>query len=940
MRRGLLPAILVLLCPSVAAAWTIDHPVYDADLTVTDADVAPYLGMSEAELRAMITPNGPVADPSNATAKQAAYDLARMHQKTQQSEYADRAVILLERFAEVMPSWPVYSNDGTLVAVPVTDTNVWTRWSARGLWNTTFHLDLEEAAPLALAYDFVASSGAVEARSAQSGIDVAALIEDDLLRYSVEVALRFEENGIDVGGLPAVNHAYGNLSGYMHDGMIVFARVAEPAFVHILLPRMRDQLWVGFFRDGAWREGTPSYHRQTVGLSKKNETALAGYSDPAGFLFEGYTTRFGDVFDGTSARYDDLVPYEGLEVAWERAKVAMDPVTLPTGDYFVIHDTHTEQYNWEYQPTEARSHCLFGMRHCVMGRFADDDQVYLHFHFGGTDGHEHYDALNLGLWALGTEVLSEGEYKNFGNVDWNLATAGHNTVIVDEKNQNGRFANRLPVTVDDAVDAIGFYRYQDYGQGDSRNFGNLRLWDATRPELMVVEASGENAYADDTGTVSAYRRTIAMIEIEGTSFYVVDVFRVKGGQTHDWMLHGRLDEDYDYDTTLDLVPASGERYGYLTLGEQAITAEAWTGDFLYGNGTHLRTTMMGHPGTEVSLGRAPAQRRDGQATFVDVRRVGGESVFVAVHEPYAATPAVTSVRSLADATTVDSMVAIEVELQSGRTDVVAATLDQAPYPPRAIPGTDIELAGRFAHVAKEGQELVWMALHDGASLRAGGVELEAASGDFGHHGTITDVHRIAKGDAENAFVTATSLPATLLAGKTLLLELPDGRTEGYIIEEVIAQSGATSIRVQGDPGIELRDSGALIKHVYFPHHGLRGTLGFFIPGSVHRDRDGNVTATAPLTSDPLADGGVPSDGGPKTDGGPQSDAGVGDASFDGGAPKPGAAPSEDDGGGCGCRVQDAAQAPRGWAAAYGFLFALLAGWGRRRRPRRVGRLFE
>lgn len=174
-------------------------------------------------------------------------------------------------------------------------------------------------------------------------------------------------------------------------------------------------------------------------------------------------------------------------------------------------------------------------------------------------------------------------------------------------------------------------------------------------------------------------------------------------------------------------------------------------------------------------------------------------------------------------------------------------------------------------------------------------------------------------------------------GKTLLLDLPDGRTEGYVIEDVLEQSGTTSIRVQGDPGIELRDGGELIKHVYYPHHGLRGTLGFFIPGSVLRDQNGNVTATAPLTTDPLPDGGIPSDGGPTTDGGPQSDAGVGDASFDGGSSTPGASASPSDDSGGGCRVAEPARTPGGWAAAWCMLAAAMAGLRRTRGGRRRGR---
>lgn len=882
MRHGTLIVIVAaLLLSSPAWAWSIKHPVFQADLNISESSVQSYMSMTVAQLRGLITEAGPVADTSNVTAKQAAYDLARLYQKTKLIKYADRAVVLLERFAEVMPKWPIYTNDGSLKAVPITDVKVWTRWNARGLWNIWFHQDLQEARELALAYDFIADSGALQSRSSRQGKDVAKLIEDDLLRYTVEVSLHFNQNPISVGGLPAEDCAYGNMAGYMFDGTITFGRVVEPAFIHIVLRRMREQLWVGFFRDGAWHEGTPSYQRQTVGYSKKNEKALTGYSDPTGYTFTGYTTRLGDSFKGTGKRIDNLVPFEGLEAQWDRIKKAIDPVTFPNGIYYVIHDTHSTQKNWEFTPKQSLPACLFGMRHCVLGRFSGADQVQAHLHFGGTDGHEHYDCLNLGLWALGAELISEGEYKNFGNRPWNTATAGHNTVVVDEKNQNDRFDNRPALTVDDALDGIGFYRYQDYGHGDSRNFGNLRLWDATRPHLQVVEAEGENAYVGQGRGqgVTRYRRTLVMVEIQGTRLYLIDIFRVKGGTIHDWMLHGRLDEDYGLTTSLTLPSVTGQRFGFLILNEQATTDSTWHADFTYEGGARLRTTMLGQTGTEVSTGRAPAMRRAGDATFLDVRRSAGDSLFVAVHEPYssAGSPEVTKVSPLLYSGLSDSVLALRIELQDGRTDIFALTLDEPPYPVRQIPGTSVSFQGRLAHLASRGETHQWIYLLEGSKIAVGDIELNAAHGDFSYRGSVTGVLRKKNGDAADAFVTAVSLPTAGLEGQTLLLTLPDGRTEGYTIEEVVAAGGHWQIQVKGDPGLELRDNGKLVKLVYFPHHGLRGALSFLIPGSVYQDKDGLVQSTAPV-GPTVADGGVTidgsiagNDGGAPTDGAPEGD---------------------------------------------------------------------
>ncbi len=210
--------------------------------------------------------------------------------------------------------------------------------------------------------------------------------------------------------------------------------------------------------------------------------------------------------------------------------------------------------------------------------------------------------------------------------------------------------------------------------------------------------------------------------------------------------------------------------------------------------------MIGSPGTEVSIGRAPAQRRDGEANFLDVRRSEGDSVFVAVHEPYRGSPRVASIRALEVGAEADGIVGLQVELTSGRKDVIAWALDAPPYPTHNLPATDVSFRGRFVHVAWKGQNLHGMYPLEGASLSVDDEVLVAAGGDFSHRGTVTGVLRSAGGDDENAFSTNVELPLAGLDGKMSLL-LPDGQTEGYTIEGVRCEGGLTTISVGRGAGI-------------------------------------------------------------------------------------------------------------------------------------------
>jgi len=837
-------------------AWEIAHPVYKPDTDINQDAVHAYMNKSEKELRSLITTEG--GKGTNVTMKQVAYNMSRMYQKTRDATYADKAVILLERFAEVVPEWPMLSRSGIPIPLDKVD---WGAWDNGGLWGNWHHTDLDNSLELILAYDYIVASGAMDRR----GPNTRRIIEENLLKYIVEFNLKcsYLLRVYDLHDNGQAPFEYSNMGGKKINGIIPFGRILDPKYIHLVVNFLRHYPSVAYFRDGLWSESSLSYHKQiTNWLVWKLIPQLNGYSDPAGFV---------DPVDGT--RFDNLEIEKGMKARFNRIRGAMQNLTLPNGKLLALHDTHSNQTS-PFSRDFSDSYCYFGMRHAVLGRFSGDNQVQVHLHFGGTDGHEHYDCLSLVVWALGGELISEGEYCKYGTRNWNLATAGHNGVVIDQVNQRGRFNARLKQTKDDYVDKLS-YNPNVYGHGDTRNFGNLRIWDPTHPKMQIVEADGKNAYGRNK--VSHYRRTIAMIEIEDNSFYLIDVFRVKGGNIHDWMLHGNLGEDYAFWSDLNWKSASGSRFGYLDIKNQARTNSNWFSEFQYESGARIRTIMLGHPDTEVSIGRAPAMRRYGDATFMDVRRSGGDNIFVAVHEPYKTAPKVENVTMLECSGKSDSVVTLKVELKGGRIDHFSATLDVPPYPERTIKLTDFTFQGRIVHIAEKSGDLLWVYLLEGASIRKKNskIDISAKSGDFSYRGQITDVKRIEKGDSWNGFITNVDLPKDgRLSNKTLLLTLGDGRTEGYTISHIEEQGKKKKslihvneeqgkkkkslihvneeqgkkkkslIHVNEEPGLELRDNGDLAKLVYFPWHGVRGKISFLISGSVYRNASGDTQTTA------------------------------------------------------------------------------------------------
>ncbi|MCH7813056.1 MAG: hypothetical protein IID40_03450, partial [Planctomycetes bacterium] len=217
-----------------------------------------------------------------------AHALAKVYHVTRQPQYARRAALIIDRFAQVYPGYCVVTRKhqpgrGPLVRYtshPKTHGYGY-RWS----WYST-----EVPRTLPLAYDLIYACPELDKLSKELGTDVRSRIAG-FFREAVEYAKSFLEKE---------KYRQGNLAGYGVMGIVRIGRcLDEPTYIHWAYAWVRDMLDQRFWFDGMWPEA-PSYHRQTVQQIDQILEALTGYSDPPGY------------HSADGSRFDNLDPAKAL----------------------------------------------------------------------------------------------------------------------------------------------------------------------------------------------------------------------------------------------------------------------------------------------------------------------------------------------------------------------------------------------------------------------------------------------------------------------------------------------------------------------------------------------------------------------------------------------------------------------------------------------------
>ncbi len=738
--------------------------------------------------------------------------LARAYHVTRKPEYARRAALILDRFAWAYPrmavlgQWPYRRRAIAQPTPPYSHAGgKWGRWSPD-----------EVPKSLPEAYDLIHDSDELDKLSGQQGVDVRRRIENDFFRATVEYMFTF---GKEPAGRHLNNMAPSYTTKIVHLGRIL----GEPEYVHWGYRWVGEMLRSRFFYDGMWCEA-PSYHYQVVGGVRRVLAALQGYSDPPGYQGKQ---------DGLHLHNVDLNrSYPFLQ----KAARAPDRIAYPDGSVAPVHDTWPGRRSSPVRE-QTVSTLLPGYGHASLGYGRGQDQLQAQLHFSGAYGHAHADNLHFSLFAKGSELFSDIGYTHGKLRHWTISTIGHNTVAIDRRDQSLRDSD-----------------------------GDLLMFLPDVRGLAAVEARGERGYPD---LAKVYRRQLLLVRVSESDAYVVDLFRVRGGQTHDWLLHGSADTEMTAECSLPLTPREGtllepaekwvepigessrfNPYGVIRQVRQGKTDGAFQVTFRYTEaqrptaGAGVRVHLLGGASTEVFLAKSPRIRQANRddARIYDywmpqlvARRSGPaplSNTFVAVHEPFARQPFLGLVRRLSLDPSTEFGVALEVR-HGDWTDTIMSTLDEPPYPERKLPG-GLVLNGRLAVVRERAGQVVAAWLVDGTRV---------AKGDFvgtldtpRYEGVLESALRKGDGASEDAFLTAAALPVgNKLAGQWMIVTHGNGYTHGYEIARIERREGKSVIVLRDDHGLQIR--GNQTEEWYFPRRKISGPNRFVIAAGAHFSRE-------------------------------------------------------------------------------------------------------
>lgn len=371
--------------------------------------------------------------------------------------------------------------------------------------------------------------------------DERALIERDLLLESAYMAL------CD----PRINNkSVGNRFG----AAVVGAVVGHPDLVHFGLEGFVRTVEEWFLPDGGTSE-SPAYAMMTMSGVMDFALLLRGYSDPPGYRnaagerlddFDAATgTRFGDCWQalvwtlqgnlrhppsadsyrttGIGAHFAELLALsyptqQNLALLRELAPGA------PSGGQAQQAILYREPALEDEPPALELPDVVFPFLAQGYLRTGDAGRDSLLLLNAGDWGiHHHLDSLDLYYWKDGRELLSDlGYLWDHPDSYQTRRTFAHNTVLVDGRDQRTR------------------------GRGGSFHLFHLA------PRVKVMEASSE-AYE----AASEYRRTVVQVEHGEGASYALDIFRVAGGDTRQYVFHGP-GNDCDVEG-LDLAPWTTER---------------------------------------------------------------------------------------------------------------------------------------------------------------------------------------------------------------------------------------------------------------------------------------------------------------------------------------------------------------------------------------------
>lgn len=689
--------------------------------------------------------------------ERAALAFASLYYLTKEPEAARRAGLIMARCAEVYPSYN-YHFDYPFRQKIIYEGDVAPadfRSSFRtARWCWWGYSDL--SATFVAAYDLLSSGNEWAKLSAELGRDVPASVRQMLTTMATQLL----NNRDDLG----------NMSPGMWANLISAGRVLEqPEWVHEAISRQRRIVREQFFYDGIWKEGAPSYHSQVVGAFSQVSTAARGYSDPAGYEHPQ-----------TGERFDDLDLDNDLP-EMKRARASLLRMRLPNGRYVPVHDTWARGGSGGLAASQPD--LLPGLGHGILGAGEGPNQFQAHLTWSPGLGHTHYDGLSLLLFSHGKELLSDLGYTHGKWREWTVLSPSHNLVVVDGLNQKA-------------------------GAGTQ---GHLRVFSAG-PDVQVVSVDNPQVYPDLT---DLYRRTLVLVNLSPTQRYLVDFFEARGGQQHDYFLHGSADEEQRLqapgsEALATLMPegikftaGTNEQstdgspyhaYGYLRdLKTARLAGGVAALEYVpVTAGAGLQAFVVARDGDQLVTGRAPSIRQAGSddsklestwRQFAMLRRLGGESLFAAVLAPHEGEPVVRQVRRVE---LPGARMALEVQTAE-RTDLIVLEAAEAKG---QWQGKPLTVSGEVAMLGLEGGKAQAATVVAG-QLKWGDLSLQTPEAQQWALAAV-------QGDPEPSLTVEGNHQAA--PGAVITLDHGGKLTTAYTVMKAEVEGDRTRLSVQEAPG--------------------------------------------------------------------------------------------------------------------------------------------
>ncbi|NOZ19759.1 MAG: hypothetical protein GXP25_01585 [Planctomycetes bacterium] len=461
-----------------------------------------------------------------------------------------------------------------------------------------------------------------------------------------------------------------------------------------------------------------------------------------------------------------------------------------------------EHGDWKQVSTNLNGYGLAILR---SGEALEDQRAaWMYYGCAVTNSHTHLDRLNIGLFAKGLNLMPDMGYPERTGVwpkrvAWTNNTISHNTVVVDRLRQKR-------VTV-----------------------GNMQTF-CVSPKVQLIDVAREAVYPQ----TSLYRRVYAMVELSEHDSYLVDIFRVKGGEEHHYSFHSA-----EGDVVTEGLKLVAQEKGTLAgpdvpFGRVEARKRGWWAEKGVGfqflrdverdarppdcwnvtwrikdtwnvfrkgkraeTDVRLRLTMLGN-NDEVILATAEPPRLgklDNPETlkYLLVHNSGRDvaSVFVSVIEPFVGESKLASINRVPVEPSTDDIegmeaVALAIQHTDGTMDTVFSAHDGSVLRKAGA----FEFAAEWAFARVRDGRVVYALLVGGTKLTGKGLCIEAPTAFM--TGTITDMDR--EMDDHNCITTDAELPVgDTLAGSWMRIA-NDGKQDAcYEIRSVRREKGRTVI---------------------------------------------------------------------------------------------------------------------------------------------------